>query len=276
MSSLSAQRNLVLKLRLERAFIPILRRVFREIIAEFFSQYTALGTVVNARSFENLMRRRMLEHYDKVIKRFRRSFRDESGNKKTFGAIETKTADQTLDEELETIKNKLALSAVSAIMTTTQNDINRVLSASEATLTTVESDNPMPLPTRDEIAKLASVGLLARSLGRSNTIAATETQKMAESTRHAEINVLNQDADFIGAAGGVIILKNWVDLDDGKVRKTHTVAGNTQRNIPANVPFTVGGFQMMVPGDPTLGAPLKETIRCRCSAEYEAVFNENQ
>lgn len=54
--------------------------------------------------------------------------------------------------------------------------------------------------------------------------------------------------------------KEWVSRDDDRVRFTHQVADGQKR--PVNVPFIVGGVEMMYPKDPS--APPQEVVSCRC------------
>jgi len=57
--------------------------------------------------------------------------------------------------------------------------------------------------------------------------------------------------------------KRWLTEKDERVRRTHNlVDGDT---LPVNVPFLVGGYPMMHPGDP-LGPP-DEVLNCRCDLE---------
>lgn len=57
--------------------------------------------------------------------------------------------------------------------------------------------------------------------------------------------------------------KRWLTEKDERVRRTHNlVDGDT---LPVNVPFLVGGYPMMYPGDP-LGPP-DEVLNCRCGLE---------
>ena len=60
--------------------------------------------------------------------------------------------------------------------------------------------------------------------------------------------------------------KSWITLRDKRVRATHHAAHGQTRLI--NEAFAVGSSSMMYPGDTSLGAPVREIIHCRCSAQY--------
>lgn len=61
--------------------------------------------------------------------------------------------------------------------------------------------------------------------------------------------------------------KTWKTFGDLKVRPTHKAA-NGQR-VPLDMPFTVGGYEMMFPNDSSLGAPAGEVVNCRCVLEFD-------
>lgn len=61
--------------------------------------------------------------------------------------------------------------------------------------------------------------------------------------------------------------KVWDASGDSKTRETHALADG--QRVPIDQPFTVGGYQLMHPGDSSLGAPARETIQCRCRAAYQ-------
>jgi hypothetical protein len=56
--------------------------------------------------------------------------------------------------------------------------------------------------------------------------------------------------------------KIWIaTVGDGRTRETHQIAD--KQRVPLFEPFTVGGFSLMFPGDPS--GPAHEVINCRCS-----------
>jgi len=57
--------------------------------------------------------------------------------------------------------------------------------------------------------------------------------------------------------------KEWLSTPDERTRPTHVAANGQVRGI--DEPFEVGGFEMMQPGDMTLGAPIREAGNCRCT-----------
>lgn len=61
--------------------------------------------------------------------------------------------------------------------------------------------------------------------------------------------------------------KTWKTFGDVKVRPSHKAA-NGQR-VPLDMPFTVGGYEMMFPNDSSLGAPAGEVVNCRCVLEFD-------
>ena len=61
------------------------------------------------------------------------------------------------------------------------------------------------------------------------------------------------------------VYKNNSDIDD-KTREDHVDVNGAV--VPIDEPFIVGGYEMMYPGDESLGAGPEEIINCRCSVEY--------
>ena len=57
--------------------------------------------------------------------------------------------------------------------------------------------------------------------------------------------------------------REWLSTRDGRTRPTHVLA-NGQRRLITEA-FSVGGWDMMHPGDASRGAPPKEFVNCRCT-----------
>lgn len=89
--------------------------------------------------------------------------------------------------------------------------------------------------------------------------------RVAQSEANISVNMARHAAAARAYAAGSKVEKTWVSRRDIKVRHTHKDADNGQL-IPFVVPFTIGGWPMQHPGDPT--APASETANCRCTARY--------
>lgn len=114
----------------------------------------------------------------------------------------------------------------------------------------VSSDDARKIITRME-------GKLLRNRG--ETIARTE---LLGSLHHAGDEAMRQLIDS-GQIRADLIENEWDAQDDAATRSSHRhMDGDRQ---PFGMPFTTGNnFQMMFPGDTSLGAPAKEIINCRC------------
>lgn len=106
---------------------------------------------------------------------------------------------------------------------------------------------------------------------RGETIAQTETLNALRAGHNA---AFRQGAELAGVDDD-LIEHEWQDTGDGKTRRTHADAdGQVIRGKDAV--FTVGGYPMRWPGDSGLGAPARETIRCRCRKISRINFVEQQ
>ena len=92
-------------------------------------------------------------------------------------------------------------------------------------------------------------------LGDTIRIARTETTRVEGSARQA-----------VGDEGkrlGFKMWKRWVATADARTRDAHAAADGQE--VPNDEPFTVGGEEMMYPGDISLGASAWNVINCRCT-----------
>lgn len=88
------------------------------------------------------------------------------------------------------------------------------------------------------------------------TISNVNTNGIAETAR----------SEAAGTGSNALIYKRWVTKADEKVRASHVAMHGMMERV--EVPFVVGGHQMMQPGDMTYNPPLSEVINCRCWLEY--------
>jgi hypothetical protein len=88
---------------------------------------------------------------------------------------------------------------------------------------------------------------------RAATIARTET--------HTASNI---GALAAAQATGLNLRKEWMAAEDDRTREDHADADG--QIVGLNESFTVGGVEMMEPGDPS--APPEQTINCRCAMAF--------
>lgn len=97
----------------------------------------------------------------------------------------------------------------------------------------------------------------AFSYSRAEAIARTE---VISSCNYADDAIYQIDDSIIG--------KKWSATGDERTRINHAYADG--QIVPKDKPFIVGGYELMHPGDGSLGAPAEEVINCRCTTT--AVF----
>ena len=118
-------------------------------------------------------------------------------------------------------------------------------------------------------------GLLMRR--RLKSVAMVETQAPAEQSKMAELRKLLDLDPFNTRAGETTdVVKEWVSQGDSRVRSAHLAVDSVQ--VLVTDAFTVGGEQLMQPGDTSLGATARNIVNCRCSAHFdvEAVVSARQ
>lgn len=71
-------------------------------------------------------------------------------------------------------------------------------------------------------------------------------------------------ASLYAAMQAGLALKQWLSSHDDRVRHTHTTFGGGDGQVALiGLPFVIGGFPLMYPGDPA--GPPQQVINCRCS-----------
>lgn len=114
----------------------------------------------------------------------------------------------------------------------------------------------------ESIPKLASrvdealsIGATPRWENRAVVVARTEAIGALNAGRHDAFEAYAEES-------GEQLERVWLSTSDTRTRPTHREA-DLQR-VPMGAPFTVGGFELMFPGDPT--GPASEVLQCRCTS----------
>jgi hypothetical protein len=248
--------DLAKKLKLEVSFSRSMRSFFNTVRKDFRSRYVSSKPNVIASEYKIDLTAALKQQYRKIAKEFS-GYLEKDLNKNFQYEIKQGEKEEIEAEILGIIAAKATIQS-EYIIQTTQKEIDQAVT--EVLQTTDDL-------TDQEIAKRASAILQSRQAARSDIIAATEVNSMAEETKFTEFAVL--------AAAGIAldgeplsekVVKRWDAVLDEKTRINHAVADGQQRN--KNDTFLIGGQSLMFPGDTSHGATLDNVINCRCSVQY--------
>jgi len=240
------------KMRLERRLSMKMVSQFNAIASDTKKHYITTKNVLLALLFLPEMQYLIENHYLTVAKVFAKR-------------VNKDDVKLTIDEA-KILRNKIMQDAkrnadVSSkeILDTVQRDIN----ASFAEARTEALKKQEVLSTR-KLASIMSAKFKRKSIARAKTtIPLTQTQQAAEKTKY---NVFNAHHNAINKPNKKTGIKTWHTIGDDRVREAHREANLQSQQL--NLPFEVGGEQLMQPGDTSLGATPGNTINCRCSAQY--------
>ena len=240
------------KMRLEIPFAKDIRRLLKAISDDFYNEYIRSGTVIDVNEYTDDLNAALKKNYRNIANKFKNNLLSEKG------------INENIEASLKTYIDTHSFRQTGLILDTTNELLNRDLQGSIITLS--ESGQEL---TNENVADLTWKKNSARAAGRAKTIAETETQNMAETTKQTE-------ADELAIAGAVIagvtvanqVLKKRYNANlDEKVRISHAIADGQIRRITE--PFIVNGELMMYPSDTSLGASAANTVNCRCFVTYE-------
>jgi hypothetical protein len=299
-------REVAEKLRLEAILKPGIRKIFARVVDDFRTSVARTGQPPEIARYRIAFETLLDEHYRRMQKSFSGAIL--LHNKvDTFAQLRNKAAKPTEedqhDKELIAAifllwREKHAPVQADFIAQTTAKDMADAIDQARQALT----EEGKPIDKRS--LALTAVAILKRILRvRVDVIAVTETQTAAETTKAVEASVVTKiPIPGIpvppGAFPPVIppftpttpsepdipleplgpqeptalreqpstLKKSWITLRDNRVRATHHAAHGQTRLI--NEAFAVGSSSMMYPGDTSMGAPIREIIHCRCSAQY--------
>ena len=125
----------------------------------------------------------------------------------------------------------------------------------QALLTSLASGDTSPRKVAKDILAVTKL-----TKPRALMIARTESHNAAV---YAQFQVSKEYEEYYGER----LYKRWSPTRDKRVRDTHKRM-SSHPVIPLNQAFRVGGSQMLMPGDSSLGAPASEIINCRCNLRY--------
>lgn len=265
MAAAEARRDLIRKLELEKKLMAELNKINNAIIQSTIRKLEAEGVAFDPAEMEENLRNVLNTHYEKTADVFSDQIRVELPD----DIAATPAENSLIGESLTAYFATRAIEQAAIITETNQKDVNNAVNAALQT----RDEDGQPLPRRDQ-AREAGVGAARKLKARQQSIATTETQHAAETSKGTEAEVLSGKRPSIVAGSPVAanVTKEWVTVGDERVRAAHVAADSQTRDL--SKPFTVDGQLLRWPGDTALGASMGNVINCRCSSVYDvkAIF----
>lgn len=268
-NSYSKKETVAKKIALESIFVPEVSRYLNKINKDFKKVYIATGLLIFPEEYTASTIELLKKHYNRVAKVFERNLRDNI-------SIETKQFEDEKEKELKKANDVINASLIIFIL---QQSKKRAKFLIETTIKEIREklvkakqellEEKVIDPNNKQIATKTSKLLNKSFKGRTETIAITETEFMAESTKTIETNVLQDKKPFptftiplVLSAFNKIGTKEWRAVLDSRTRFAHLEADGQIKKI--DEPFEVGNELLMYPSDSSLGASAGNTINCRC------------
>lgn len=125
----------------------------------------------------------------------------------------------------------------------------------------IETGRPIPAGQIERAIRSYSNRMLKH---RGDVVGRTETLTSLNAGRREGLEQMIER----GAVPRDRINKIWRATGDDRTRENHMLMNN--QKVDGDAPFrTPFGYQLLYPGDSSMGAPPEETIQCRCWVEYE-------
>lgn len=260
MPTRDAKKDLNIKLRLESRLLKPLRAFDNRIVQEFVKNLSRTGVIFDATELNDDLAGILAEHYFLTESAFSSRIRDAA------------PADIDFPDDID---DQIAAALASFFAARSSNQANRInqttnddmrVALDKAAQESINAQQEGRIMTQDGVAMIAAATLGSRLRAREPAIVTFETQAAAESVKLTEAQILLGESPTVvaGSARKSNVKKQWVTVSDSLVRQAHRDADFTKADI--NDPFTVGGQQLMYPGDTSLGATLDNVINCRCSS----------
>lgn len=224
-----AKKELAKKLSLETKLKRKLTKIFNEMSRLVQSNFSEKGILPDLSKQYLKTEKAILSHYYSVTNSFSNHFRDRH-------EINLKD-DLLIDERLDTFIKETAPVRSSIINSTTKKRLDKIEIATMIYFLKngISSD-------KSKLARHIKRSFVKDSKSRVGTIALTETQLPAESTKHIE------SLEVIAASHIVKDhKKEWVTVGDSKVREAHAIADGQIVDVRSK--FQVGGEMLRYPAD---------------------------
>jgi hypothetical protein len=274
-----AREDLRDKIKLEKDFIRKLTRLNNQIVRKTVLDFARDGVVLNAREFESELSELLENQYDRAAKVFSDQIRDVLPE----DLESTEKENSLITDALAVFFAARVIDQSQIITRTNQRDISQSIASANRQLQ--ELAKPGEIVSTRAVARTAGVLLRRKLKGRTGTIATTEVQVAAESSKSTETAILTRNPASLPRPALAIpqpqvvvpelpigltpqeVEKEWVTAGDEIVRRSpfsHVAADGQKVNIDES--FNVGGELLRIPGDTSQGASLSNVLGCRCAS----------
>jgi hypothetical protein len=256
-------RDLNAKLRLEKRLFPKVRSAENALIKELVRSIgSGRGVPDLKETTKRELESELLAHYLLTASQFSSTIRGQLPK----GAAMTSEEAELVDAEVQRYSEERAPAQVAIIAGTNQEQAIESASVAREEMRRLIAGGERSIGDRDE-AMIAGAAFQRKLRGRTEAIAALETQAAAEAGKQIEVESLVRPGAHV--TGRVVeklkkVIKEWVTQGDSRVRNHHLKVDSTQ--VPANELFTVNGEKLMHPGDTSHGATASNIVNCRCSS----------
>lgn len=249
-----ASKHLNKKLKLERKLATRIRRFLKRQSVYFRKKWDHIGAAEIDIEQSHTLYKILENHYEKTVKIFSKQILNDINSELV------KNNHEPIEEGDPGLISAIIL-FIRRNVTLSTDKINETSAREFSTFVETNSGD----------TKIAEQKMKSRAAPRSTSIAVTETQKAAEGSKFVVQRKTSEIAEDMALIP--IIFQNtktWITMMDSDVRTEHNDALFQQ--VLASSPFSVGGEQLMFPGDYSLGASLWNIIHCRCVVIYDILI----
>ena len=243
---------------------------FEQLARDYEVIYSSTGRIIS-------LDESYLEELKSLLKRNYRKVSDVFDNQTRRQIMDTIDFDiYELDEVADNkLKERIAMAMGAYILTRAENIAPKIAFTIQKELLKqtnnliIENASAGKAVSNAEVANAVSNSFAEWGVNHSKTIAMTEVQDIAETSKYTEnssFSELGENEEEIGLIQQGAE-KVWITAGDEKVRSSHSAIDGVV--IPADQYFITGmGSSMRYCGDMSLGADLSDVINCRCETIY--------